>query len=1125
MDMHNLTERGHPPAFSNPASDHPSLVESATDAIFTIQTDGTLGSLNPAFQAITGWPCDEWVGKPFHPLVHPEDLPLAMDLLARALDGEALPAFELRILASSGEYLTGEFTASPLREGGRVVSVMGIGRDVTDRKRAQRDLHRRAGILEAVTFAAERFVAGGSWRDAIDVVLQHLGEAAEADWVALSQKHLAEDGDFQLRICYEWARPEIPSKMAVRFLLNAPFAGSGLGRWPEVFMQGGIIHGHVRDLPEQERPLMESNDVRSFAVVPVFAGEEWWGNLGLAACNEERSWSAAEVDAVRAAAGLVGAAIRQERGEVALRETEERYRRLVELSPDAIVVHSEGRFVFANSAAARLFGAETPDVLIGRPVLEVVHPDYWDAVNQRIQQETVEGQPVPLIEEKFVRLDGAVIDVEVAGIPFTYAGRPAGQIVVRDITDRKRVEADLRQRNEYLSALHDTALGLMNRLELRDVLEAIVSRAAGLVGTGEGCIYLVHPLKGELELHVGLGAFRDRIGECVRLGEGLAGRVWELGEPLLVEDYAQWEGRRQDDGDLHAGLAAPLKSGGQVLGVIGVAHTQEGRMFTEEDVALIDRFAKLASIALDNARLYSQAQEQLAQREQAEHQLRRAEDQFRSLVERIPAITYTAEFGETAPWLYVSPQIEDILGFTPDEWMTRSNLWSRQLHPEDRDRVMAEEERSQETGEPNLCEYRLFHKDGRVVWVRDESVVVRGTAGGELLQGVIFDVTQRKQAEEQLREAEERYRTLVEQIPAVTYIDSYDGIERGQYRTMYVSPQIEEMLGYSPDEFMARPDLWPTLIHPEDRDTVLATDAHHYETGEPLTQEYRLIDREERIHWVLDKAVAIRDESGRLRFSQGMLYDITDRKRMEDDLGRALAVEREAGERLRALDELKNTFLHAVSHELRTPLAAVLGFALTLQREEVELDAKERLEIVHRLAANARKLDQLLSDLLDLDRLDRGIMEPRRRPTDVAALVRRTVESSDVLGTRPVRVDAQLVVAPIDGPKVERIVENLLANAARHTPPGSSVWVRVDPHEGGVLIAVEDDGTGVPEHLRESVFEPFRQGPQTRPHAPGVGIGLSLVARFAELHGGKAWVEERPGGGASFKVFLPGGPA
>ncbi len=269
----------------------------------------------------------------------------------------------------------------------------------------------------------------------------------------------------------------------------------------------------------------------------------------------------------------------------------------------------------------------------------------------------------------------------------------------------------------------------------------------------------------------------------------------------------------------------------------------------------------------------------------------------------------------------------------------------------------------------------------------------------------------------------------------------------------------------------------------------------------------------------------VRDEGGEPRFSQGILYDITSRKKAEEDLERALSIEREAAERLRALDEMKNTFLHAVSHELRTPLSAVLGLALTLEREEVKLSAEERQDLVRRLAANARKLDQLLSDLLDLDRLDRGIMEPRRRPTDVAALVRRTVENSDILGTRPVRVWAQLVVVSVDAPKVERIVENLLANAARHTPPDTTIWVRVLPERGGVVISVEDDGPGVSEELRESIFEPFRQGPDAPRHSPGVGIGLSLVAKFAELHGGRAWVDQRPGGGASFKVFLPGAAA
>ena len=105
---------------------------------------------------------------------------------------------------------------------------------------------------------------------------------------------------------------------------------------------------------------------------------------------------------------------------------------------------------------------------------------------------------------------------------------------------------------------------------------------------------------------------------------------------------------------------------------------------------------------------------------------------------------------------------------------------------------------------------------------------------------------------------------------------------------------------------------------------------------------------------------------------------------------------------------------------------------------------------------------------------------------------------------------------------MERILENLLANAVRHTSEEASIWVRVDTVEAGAVIAVEDDGPGVPEELRATVFEPFKQAVHEAAPSPGLGIGLSLVARFAELHHGSAWVQERPGGGACFCVFLPG---
>jgi signal transduction histidine kinase len=217
---------------------------------------------------------------------------------------------------------------------------------------------------------------------------------------------------------------------------------------------------------------------------------------------------------------------------------------------------------------------------------------------------------------------------------------------------------------------------------------------------------------------------------------------------------------------------------------------------------------------------------------------------------------------------------------------------------------------------------------------------------------------------------------------------------------------------------------------------------------------------------------------------------------------------------------MKNAFLSAISHELRTPLSAVLGFATTLQQSDLDIEEDDRKIMLDRLVANAHKLHQLLADLLDLDRTARGILEPQRSVLDVAELVLRVTEEAE-LGGHPVSVEADPVLAEVDGPKVERIVENLVTNAAKYTPEGTPVRVIVRKQDDGVMIAVEDEGPGVPEGMKESVFEPFQRGPDAPRRAAGTGIGLSLVARFAELHGGRAWVEDRPGGGSSFKVFLP----
>ena len=224
---------------------------------------------------------------------------------------------------------------------------------------------------------------------------------------------------------------------------------------------------------------------------------------------------------------------------------------------------------------------------------------------------------------------------------------------------------------------------------------------------------------------------------------------------------------------------------------------------------------------------------------------------------------------------------------------------------------------------------------------------------------------------------------------------------------------------------------------------------------------------------------------------------------------------------LRQLNDVKDTLLHAVSHDLKSPLSGILGAMQTIRRdEEIHLTPGELESLYEVIEQSGRKMNRLIDDMLDLERIDSGSLQPNRKATDVGEMARRVaLESRDLQG-RPIRIDAEHVKVDVDAGKVERIIENLLLNAARHTPPGTAVFVKVQEMPNGVVLIVEDEGEGVPDELKEVLFEPFRQGEDAT--GGGMGIGLSLVRRFAQLHGGSAVIEDREGGGARFVVRLPG---
>ena len=417
-------------------------------------------------------------------------------------------------------------------------------------------------------------------------------------------------------------------------------------------------------------------------------------------------------------------------------------------------------------------------------------------------------------------------------------------------------------------------------------------------------------------------------------------------------------------------------------------------------------------------------------------------------------------------------------------------------------------------------------------WTPEQVAILTDLAGLVMTQIQLrAELATRSELERRLIEVEASLQALLERLPGVVYALGPEAPNP----VLYISPQIQTLLGVSAADCIGDPKLWDRLVHPEDREWVAAECERTNQTGEPFSGEYRMRTVDGQARWVHDDAVLIRAGDGRRLFWQGILTDITTSRLTAERLAEALdreqeaahqfaaALEREraAAEHLRAVDEMKTTFLQAVSHDLRTPLTTILGIALTLEHRATGMPTSDLADLLHRLSGNARKLDRLLGDLLDLDRLARGTLTPRRQLVDLGALVQRVVDDAGVRDEHPVIVDAPPLQLAADAPKLERILDNLLVNAAKHTPAGTTIWVRLGDQGDGVLLAVEDEGPGVPAELREQIFQPFRQGRTIADHAPGSGIGLALVTQFAGLHGGRAWVQDRPGGGASFRVFLP----
>ena len=377
------------------------------------------------------------------------------------------------------------------------------------------------------------------------------------------------------------------------------------------------------------------------------------------------------------------------------------------------------------------------------------------------------------------------------------------------------------------------------------------------------------------------------------------------------------------------------------------------------------------------------------------------------------------------------------------------------------------------------------------------------------------------EGERALRRAERLYRTLVERLPGLTYISALDGSGSD-----FVSPQLGAMLGYRPEEWHEDPDLFRKLIHPDDRARVLEEGRIFRQGTGSRIFEYRMVGRDGRVLWVQDDAVIVADDRGRSEHVQGYLLDVTALKLASDRRDALLAQERAANERLRELDAMKDEFVALVSHELRTPLTSIIGYVeLALDHESGDL-SEEQEQYLQVIARNSHRLQRLVGDLLFIARYRAGKFEIEHGQIDLGELAHECIGAA-LPTAHAAEVELICTVEPQitmngDQMRIAQLLDNLVSNALKFTPPDGRVELRMTEEQDRIVIEVTDTGIGIAKDAQAHLFEKFfRTSEATKKAIQGTGLGLAISQAIVEAHGGSIAVESEEGHGSTFRVTMP----
>lgn len=540
-------------------------------------------------------------------------------------------------------------------------------------------------------------------------------------------------------------------------------------------------------------------------------------------------------------------------------------------------------------------------------------------------------------------------------------------------------------------------------------------------------------------------------------------------------------------------------------------------------------------------------------------QTRESEAKYKSFLESIPTITYINTHGTESTTEYVSPQVANLIGYTQEEFLKDPELWKTIIHPDDQDRVLAENASAVESQRSVQMEYRLIAKDEKVVWVRDEAILVRDAQGlPQYWLGVWTDITTRKHSEVeqteligimtkrtiQLQTAAEISRAVSSMLDVDQLLSNVVELIRNHFDYYYVGIFLLDESKTVAVLSAATGQMGRQMI----------LNGHRLQVGDSSMIGWCIAHRQARIALdVGDDAVRFKNPYLPLTRSEMALpliahdtiigamtiqsaiaasfsrIDITALQTMADQIANAIDNARLFAERSALIQELetRNTelerFTYTVSHDLRSPLVTIRGFLGFLRQDVTSGDLARFDKDISRIANAVDKMQTLLNDLLELSRIGRIITTPKEVPfrevvDESVNLLSGILEEYKVT----LHIHENLPTVYGDPTRLIEIMQNLISNAAKfmgHQPnPVIEIGTRGTDSDGKPVLFVRDNGMGIEPEYHERIFGLFNR---LNPEIEGTGIGLTLVKRIVEVHGGRIWLESQPGQGTTFLFTLP----